>query len=106
MATDFGVLTDYQNRAARLTQERWMHVLEHPEMIDQYGRIAETLAAPHLVIATARDKTVHTYHRLYERTPVSCKYLVVAVKLLEGDAFMLTAYFTSKVKKGDVIWPP
>ncbi len=101
---DHEILTDCQGRAVRLTEERWAHILDHPEMIGQRERLIETLAQPDLVIATVKDETVHVYHRLYETTPVTRKFLVVAVKMEEDDAFVLTAYFTSRLKKGKIVW--
>lgn len=97
-------LNDYTGRAIRLTEERWAHILEHPEMAGQRERVVETLAAPDVIIATAKDESVHAYQRLYEETPVTRKYLLVAVKILEDDAFVLTAFFTSRQKRGTVIW--
>ena len=98
------VLIDYRGRGVRLTDERWAHILDHPEMVDQRERLAGTLAQPHTVIASVKDEAVLTYHRLYESTPVTRKYLVVVVKLTEEDAFVLTAYFTSRLKKGRIVW--
>jgi len=106
MVADTEILTDCLGREVRLTAERWAHILEHPEMADQRARLEETLAAPDIVIATVKDGTVHTYHRLYETTPVTRKFLVVAVKIEAQDAFVLTAYFTSRLKKGSIVWPP
>jgi hypothetical protein len=37
------VLTDYEGRAVRLTDERWAHVEEHPEMAGMREALAETL---------------------------------------------------------------
>ena len=100
------VLSDYWDRPVRLTAERWAHILDHPEMAGQRERLAETLAGPDIVIATLTDDTVLAYHRLYETTPVTRKYLVVVVKMAQGDAFVLTAYFTSRLKKGQIVWHP
>ena len=36
---------------------------------------------------------------------VGDKYLCVVVKVLPADAFVLTAYLTDKVKKGEQLWP-
>ena len=100
-------LIDYQGRAVRLTAERWAHVLDHPEMVGQRERLADTLAEPDVVIATVTDEAVLAYHRLYETTPVTRKYLVVVVvKTAPGDAFILTAFFTSRLKKGQIAWHP
>ena len=98
------VLEDYQGRPIRLTAERRAHILDHPEMSDQFDRIRATLAQPEFIVATSVDESVRVYHRLFTVTPVTSKYLPVAVKLLEDDAFILTAFFSSRQKKGNVIW--
>jgi len=98
-------LRDFNNRAIRLTDERLAHILEHSEMQGQEQRIAETLLTPDAVILSHHDSTVHLYHRLFEETPITRKYLVVAVKYLEQDAFVITAFFTDKEKKGARVWP-
>ena len=36
---------------------------------------------------------------------VGDKYLCVVVKVQAEDAFVVTAYMTDKVKKGNVLWP-
>ena len=102
--TDTLFLVDYQGRVIRLTVERHAHILKHPEMRGQVERIAETLAEPDVIISTLVDSSVRVYHRLYPTTPVTRKYLLVAVKVLEGDAFLLTAFFSNHVKKGSVVW--
>jgi len=99
------VLRDFHGREIRLTAERLAHILEHPEMRGQEQRIAETLLTPHSVILSYHDPAVHLYHRLFDETPISRKYLVVVVKYLEQDAFVITAFFTDKEKKGVRLWP-
>jgi len=99
------ILKDRNGREIRLTDERLNHILEHPEMQGQESRIAETLRTPHSIITSHHDTTVDLCHRLYEETPVTRKYLVVMVKYLEQDAFIITAFFTDKEKKGKRIWP-
>lgn len=32
------------------------------------------------------------------------KYLLVAVQVLDGEGFIVTAFFTDKVKRGGLIW--
>lgn len=104
MNDDTIILIDHNGREIRLTAERRDHILEHPEMADQFERIQETVKTPESVIATTADDTVHVYHRYYETTPVTSKFLLVAVKVLEDDAFVLTAFFSRREKKGTVIW--
>ncbi len=102
---DYTVLTDHQGRDIRLTAERWQHILKHPEMDGQQERIAETLSSPERIIVTVKDDSVHAYHRLYSKTPVTRKFLIVVVKIDDEDAFVLTAYFSSREKRGKKIWP-
>jgi hypothetical protein len=106
MESEFVILPDYRGRSIRLTNERWAHITAHPEMVGQHERLAETLSNPELVISTVTDSTVHVYHKLFSRTPVTRKYLLIAVKMLEDDAFVLTAFFSSRLKKGEVVWQP
>jgi hypothetical protein len=98
------ILADYQGRPIRLTAERLEHVRKHPEMGGQEEKIAQTLSQPDTVIIGELDESVWHYHRLYERTPVTKKYLLVAVKYLGNDAFVITAFFTDRIKRGKVKW--
>lgn len=73
-------------------------------MVDQRQRLVETLVNPDNVIATTVDASVHAYQRWYVQTPVTSKFLIVVVKILTDDAFIITAYYSSRQKKGDVQW--
>ena len=100
------ILVDYHQRAIRLSEERRTHILEHPEMSGQFEWIKETVATPDFVVATFVDPSVYVYHRFYPQTPVTRKYLLVAVKITTNDAFVLTAFFSSRSKKGVTVWQP
>ncbi|MEZ4709711.1 MAG: PBECR2 nuclease fold domain-containing protein [Caldilineaceae bacterium] len=101
---DTWIFQDHTGRNIRLTQERHDHLLEHPEMSGQVTRIQETLENPQIIVATVADQTVHVYHRHYASTPVTSKYLLVAIKIEFDDAFVLTAFFSSRQKKGVTVW--
>ncbi len=104
MNDDNVYIIDYAERRVRLTAERRQHILEHPEMSEQFARIVETIETPELVVTTLADETVQVYHRYYETTPVASKFLLVAVKILPEDAFVLTAFFSRREKKGRRTW--
>lgn len=106
MKDDTLLLIDPDGRQIRLTAERRDHILEHPEMVGQFERIHETIQSPQIIIVTAADDRVRVYHRYYETTPVTSKFLLVAVKYLAEDAFVLTAFFSKRQKKGTVLWTP
>ena len=99
-------LTDVEGTPVRLTDERWAHILEHPEMSGQEQKIAEALQTPDVVVCSPHDPAVRLYHRLHDETPVTRKYLVVVVKHSERGAFIITAFFTDRQKRGVRIWPP
>ena len=97
--------TDIHNRKIRLTPERKKHIEEdHPEMRDQFDNIKYTLSQPEVIIRSKTDETVELFFRYYKRTPVSEKYLCVVVKNLDEDLFIITAYFTDSLKRGEVLW--
>lgn len=79
-------------------------MLEHPEMAGMEANISETLLLPQSVVQSASDADVRLYYRFYEDTMVGGKLLCVVVKVRDDDAFVVTAYLTDKVKKGEVLW--
>ena len=98
-------LKDFQGRGIRLTDERLQHILDHPEMRQMEPAITETLKGPEKVIESLTDPEAQLYYRFYLGTRVGDKHLCVVVKVKERDAFVLTAYLTDTVKRGEVIWP-
>ena len=99
------ILDDYNGSSIRLTDERFVHILEHPEMANMVNAIAETLLAPERVTRSLTDSEARLYYKIYNETIVGKKYLCVVVKETHVSAFVLTAYLTDKIKKGDLIWP-
>ena len=99
------ILHDYQGLAIRLTDERLAHILEHPEMHGMEAAIGETLSHPQQVVQSFSDPEARLYYRHYVGTRVGNKWLSVVVKVKGGDAFILTAYLTDKIKQGVRLWP-
>ena len=95
---------DYLGQKIRLTEERRKHILEHPEMKGMIPHIKETLLEPQEVVRSASDKEARLYYRYYIGTKVGDKYLCVVVKVMMSDAFILTAYLTDSIKKGNIVW--
>ena len=98
------VLHDRFGRAVRLTDERIAHILEHAEMVGQLDKVEETVRELDVVVRSQRDPDVHLYHKRYLITPVTEKNLLVAIKVIQTDAFVLTAFFIDTIKKGERIW--
>ncbi|OGR84560.1 MAG: hypothetical protein A2901_05875 [Elusimicrobia bacterium RIFCSPLOWO2_01_FULL_54_10] len=99
------ILKDFEGRAIRLTDERLKHILSHPEMKGLIQAIAQTLQFPQKVIRSLSDSDARLYYRYYLGTIVNDKYLCVVVKSSRDDDFVLTAYLTDSIKKGEILWP-
>jgi hypothetical protein len=99
------VIRDYEGLAIRLTEERLAHIAEHAEMAGLIEAIPETLQAPERVVGSLSDPQARLYYRFYFGTMVGGKHLCVVVKVVEDDAFVLTAYLTDRVKRGMPLWP-
>ena len=74
-------------------------------MLGLQEAIAETLQKPQAVVESPSDPLAKLYYRFYHRTVVGGKHMCVVVKILIGDAFVVTAYLTDRVKKGNLLWP-
>ena len=99
------IFHDFEGRSVRLTEERLNHILEHPEMEGMFEAIKQTIVSPQRVIQSLSDSEAHLYYRFYVGTRVGDKYLCVVIKIQLEEAFVLTAYLTDSIKKGELIWP-
>ncbi|MBI2058354.1 MAG: hypothetical protein HYT87_01150 [Nitrospirae bacterium] len=95
--------TNHEGWAIRLPEEREQHILEHPEMGDQFDKIEISLREPDVVRESENDPSVHLYFHKFDRTPVTRKSLLVAVKVSE-DPFVITAFFTNKQEGGKIVF--
>ena len=96
---------DVKGGSIRLSDERLDHLQsQHPEMVDQLARISNTLKHPDRIVRSRTDISVELFYKYYTNTPVSMKYLCIVVRTSRDDNFIITAYHTDTVKRGEVIW--
>ena len=74
-------------------------------MAGMFAPLEQTLATSEIVVQSAGDPEARLYYRFFPRTRVGGKYLCVIVKVRDEDAFVVTAYLTDQVKRGNVLWP-
>jgi hypothetical protein len=74
-------------------------------MVSLEQAIEDALAQPEAEVESLSDPQARLYYRFYVGTRVGDKYMCVVVKPLAGDAFVLTAYLTDKIKRGVQVWP-
>jgi len=98
-------LFDWESHQIRFTEERRRHIKEtHPEMSKQFHKIKETLRNPDIVKQSKSDNSVSLAYKHYPKTPVTEKYMCIIIKSGPTDYFIVTAYFTDSIKKGELIW--
>lgn len=95
---------DYNNKLVRLTKKQYNHIIEtHPELEGEMNKISKTVESPE-VVRLGNKENIFLFYRFFEKTQVTNKYLVLVVKYLNGEGFIITAYFTSKIRSSDIIW--
>ena len=89
----------------RLTEGKYDHVCRrHPEVSGEINKMKETLAIPQMIRRSLYDERVWLFYRFFEETPVTEKYLMVAVRILNDEGLVVTSYFTDKIIMGVEIW--
>jgi len=99
------LITSRNGIPIRLSEERWNHIIQrHPEMDGCRDMVIETVAMPDLIQAGDSGELLAV--RLYDKTPLGRKYIVVAYRETSGtDGFILTAYLTRRPsQQREVLW--
>lgn len=98
-------VTDKFGRKVKLTRERiWAHILKRPEMAEEGELIKDTLKDPDEVRESMEDNTAWLYYKINPKGGKWNKFILVVVKLLNGEGFVLTSFFTGIIKEGKPIW--
>ena len=87
---------DKTKRVIYLTDERYKHILKHPEMQNKLEFIRKTLENPLKIMDF--EENVKFYYTYHKNIKSKAKYLRVIVKYLNGNGFIVTAYFVDKLR--------
>jgi len=97
-------VSSYDGKRIRLTNVQWVHIVFfHPEVENQQEKMIAVLEEPEIVIEGATSDTKICY-KMFRSTPVSRKRLAVVIKVLDAEGFIMTSYFTERVRRGKVLW--
>ena len=89
-----------QGRLIRTTRRHWEHIVSKHESIEGLEEyIIETLQRPEYIRKSKEDENVFLYYASYKSY-----YICVVTRHLNGDGFIVTAYLTDKVKKGETVY--
>lgn len=72
---------------------------KHPAMAGKEGQVQETLTDADELRQSKTGRTVRLYYRAY-----GTAHLCVVTKHLNDEGFIITAYFTERIKEGTTIW--
>lgn len=92
-------VVDKTGRKIRLTDKQWKHILKrHPDMINYLEEIKETLKNPIRISDYNIDEEVRYYYKFFKHKIGPYKYLMISIKYLNGEGFIITAYFEKYIK--------
>ncbi len=89
---------DKTKRKIYLTDERYQHILKHPDMHNQLEEIRTTLQSPSKIADYNIDENIKYYYKYYKHKSQNAQYLRIIVKYLNGKGFIITAYFVDKIQ--------
>ena len=89
-------ISDKTGRRIRLTKTQFKHVICHKGMENEIEKIKDTLLNP-LRIVPHETGELYDYYRYYKDRKKKAKFLQVVVKYLNGEGFIITAYFVRKI---------
>lgn len=97
-------VTDVLGRKIRTTKDYWEKIktLKHRELKYGVEEVKNTLIKPDEIRRSVTDTTILLYAQSQEKYDI----LIVAIKVLNGDGFLVTVYQTKEFKKkGKLLWP-
>ncbi|WP_439638180.1 DUF4258 domain-containing protein [Spirulina sp.] len=90
------------NFSVRTTVEYWNFIttIKHPIMKGKDVDVQKTLASPDEIRRSKIDENVF----LFYREDGEKRWVCAVARQLEEDGFLITAYRTSAIKEGVVVW--
>jgi hypothetical protein len=88
---------DKTGRKIRLTDKQWRHIRQdHPE-IEGEELIKETVESP-TKITSPYDGNKKYYYRYFKNRKSEDKWLLVVIKYLNGDGFVITSFYVKNIR--------
>lgn len=92
-------ITDKTGRKIRLTKRQWRETnLKHPNMAAYLEEIKDAIIKPDAITDYSLDQKVRYYYKYFKHIKSKNKYLLVIVKYLNGEGFVIKSYFERRIK--------
>jgi len=88
---------DKIGRKIHLSKERWKHIRIYHSKIESYEEIIETIQKPDKAVSDEREN-VSNFYKYFKHKKQKSKFLNVVVKYLNGEGFVMSAYFIRNIK--------
>ena len=88
-----------------LSERAWRHIRErHPEVAPYRDLVERTIESPELIVKGHMAESKAVKH--FPKTHLGSKYIVVVYREVSGQKRIITAYFTSSLRKvkGEIVW--
>ena len=97
MSETYFEVTSKLNKRVYVTKSRWSLIIKtkHLEIEGKEKEVKETLTEPDEIRQSISDESVYLYYKKYGKLSLS-----VVVKHKNGDGFIITAYYTDRIKEG------
>ena len=90
-------ILDKTGKKIHLTKERWKHISKHPHMYDQLENIKVTIRNTTTIRYYEEDEDVRYFYKEFKEREPSERCLLVSVKYLNSEGFVITSFFTDKI---------
>ena len=90
-------VVDKDGRKIKMTRERWSHIaINHPDMVNKIEEIKSALIKPTLIVPNKYSDDKRNYYKYQKPTS---DYILVIVKYLNQEGYVVSAFSTSKLVK-------
>ncbi|MGC8712433.1 MAG: DUF4258 domain-containing protein [Leptodesmis sp.] len=88
--------------SVRTTTEYWQFIvtIKHPVMLNRLADVQNTLSNLDKIRLSKTDSQVY----LFYRDDGTKRWVCAVARRLNGEGFLITAYRTSAIKEGELIW--
>ena len=73
--------------------------IKHPSIKGKEKQVKETLSLPDQIRISKKDTAVYLFYKKYRN-----KFLCAVARIHKNKGFIITAYYTKKIKEGQLQW--
>ena len=101
MNENYFEVTSKLDKKVYVTKSRWELIIKtkHLEIKGKEKEVKETLTNPDEIRQSKSDASVYLYYKHYGKLSLS-----VVVKHKDGEGFIITAYYTDRIKEGKQVY--